>query len=118
MDAEDRGIMANYTLNVAKHATLSGTTVDVVTTTTTGSDIEVLNRGTTDLFVTFGNGLQATEIANPTTNGDDTVIIPAGYGVVLPDVAYSGSTRGRNANMRLFIKVLGNANPYTIWKHG
>lgn len=66
--------MATYTVNTAKHATLTANVVDTVTTSTPrfGQEIEVTNRGATEIYF-------RSDGATPTVGGDDCmVVLPGG----------------------------------------
>lgn len=71
--------MATYTVNTAKHATLTANVVDTVTTARTNSgelmvreQLEVTNRGATEIYFRIDG-------ANPTVGGDDCfIVLPGG----------------------------------------
>lgn len=88
--------MASYSVARAKHATLSGTTVDTVTLTI-GSALLITNRhATIDMSITVDG-------TTPTALGDDTYIVRAGEA---KSIDLSSDT--------LVVKIIGNANPYSV----
>lgn len=94
--------MADFTVAVAKHATLTGTAADTVTLTQSYGTVEVLNRGSTNyLFVTYGRG---TGVATPVSAGDDTL-------AVAPRSVLSIRVPGRNNTV---VKVVGDGDPYSV----
>jgi hypothetical protein len=91
--------MTSYSVARAKHATLSGTTVDTVTVTGAHEEIEVLNRsGAADLYVT-------TDGSVPVAGADNTDIVPVGTSLVLRASAGEGGT---------VVQILGNGNAYSV----
>lgn len=100
--------MASYQVNIAKHATLAGTTVDMLSFAS-GFDapVEILNTsGNAPLWVTYGAG----DADEPDAYGDDTIVIPAGTGRVLPKF-----DRGVGDDV-FVVKVLGSGNRYSVQK--
>jgi len=77
-------MMANYTVNFAKHATLTASTVDTVTVNQPASFFLVTNRATSGapIFFTVGDTLDKT--AYPVVNGDDTFAIGLGITIQIP----------------------------------
>lgn len=63
--------MASYTEVTSKHATLAASTVDDVTITGATSLLQVVNRGSDDIYLTHG----ASAPTNPTVAGDDTFFL-------------------------------------------
>lgn len=63
--------MAIYTAAVAKHATLVAATVDTVGLGRDFDNVEVMNRGTTELYFTA-------EGQTPTVGGDDCFVVQGG----------------------------------------
>jgi hypothetical protein len=63
--------VTTYTANVSKHATLTANTVDTVTLASDFNAVEVLNRGTTELYFTVDGSM-------PTVQGNDTLVLTAG----------------------------------------
>lgn len=87
--------MAQYSVEHAKHGTLSGTTIDTVVITGEMGDIEVVNReGTAPLYVT-------TDDSTPAAEADNTEFVAPGASVTL-----SPETR--------IIKIIGNTNEYSV----
>jgi hypothetical protein len=95
--------MATYTVNLAKHATLSGTTVDTVTLNGAGTGrFEVINRdGTNTAWVTYSRGGTP---ADPTASGDECHVLP-------PNSSKEFFTFGASA---LVMKILGNGGAYSV----
>lgn len=89
--------MASLSAKVAKHATLTGTTVDTVTLTTPGRRVEILNRSATEILSVTIDG------STPTALGDETYVVPASQVLTLP-VPLSGCV----------VKIIGNGNPYSV----
>lgn len=108
--------MAQYDVVAAKHATLTATTVDIVTLSTFGQNVEVLNKtGAADLNVLIGVGTTAqaatsSPVAAPTANGDNTLVIPAGGSLLVP-LSY-GSAAGFGGGA--IVKIIGNGNAYSV----
>ncbi len=69
--------MANYSVNRAKHATLVAATVDTVSFVSATAEVEVVNRGTDDIYYTVDG-------STPTVGGDDTYIVRGGEAVGAP----------------------------------
>lgn len=65
--------MATYTVNIAKHATLTANVVDTVTTGAPryGQEVEVTNRGTAELYFRIDGPA-------PTVGGDDCMVVMPG----------------------------------------
>ena len=70
--------MANFTVAFAKHATLSGGSVDTVTLTNTGQLIEVINRDTSTNVIYIAVGTTDAAVPNPSVAGDDNPAVPPG----------------------------------------
>lgn len=105
--------MANRTAVWAKHATLSGTTVDKVTLSAKVHAVEVMNRsGSTTLTVTAALGATAGDPPDPTSLADDTNVVPPGTSVVIPLAADSTAITAEFAGA--VVKVLGNGNDYSV----
>lgn len=94
--------MASHSAAKAVHKTLSGTTVDTVTLTGGWSDIEIINRGTTDLTVVFDNGATPSD---PTALADDTEIIQAGSALMVDADPGDGN---------FVAKLKGSGNAYSV----
>jgi hypothetical protein len=63
--------MASYSVNRAKHATLSANSVDTVRLLTRNSGVEVINRSASDtIYVRFSG--------TPTVAGDDSIVVMPG----------------------------------------
>lgn len=69
--------MASYTVETAKHATLTAATVDTITMTGSVPRFEVKNRGTGDIYFRVDG-------VNPTVGGDDTYIVCSGEALQVP----------------------------------
>lgn len=96
--------MATYSAIRAKHATLTGLTVDSVQLSPT-ADIEVFNHtGSADLWVAVG----LSSPADPSIGGDDCDFVPAGCvrSIHLPG--------GNSLGASVFVKVIGNGNFYSV----
>lgn len=91
--------MASYTPAVSCHKTTSGTTADTITLTEGFRSIEVVNRGSTAIYCTFGK-----DAPTPVAEADGTTFIPAG-GVVTLD----GNSRGG-----FVVKVVGSDSAYSV----
>jgi hypothetical protein len=76
--------MATYSVNTAKHAVLTPSTVDTVNLANPASFILVSNRTTSGdpIFFTFGDATKG--VATPTISGDDTYVVTIGMTVSLP----------------------------------
>ena len=76
--------MASYTVNTAKHAVLTPSTVDTVNLANPASFILVSNRTTSGnpVYFTFGDASKG--VTDPTVGGDDTYIVTIGMTVSLP----------------------------------
>jgi hypothetical protein len=96
--------MASYSVDTAKVATLSGTTVDTVTFTGgVGKPVAITNiTGAGALSVLAGQGT----VADPTALGDNTFTVPSGRTVVIQPGRTSPSTTD------LIVKIIGNGNQY------
>jgi hypothetical protein len=97
-------MMANYTVNFAKHATLTPSTVDTITVNQPASFFLVTNRATSGgpIYFTLGDTLDKT--AQPTVGGDDTFGIGLGVTVQIP---FDGSP----SYIRL---ISANAQDYSV----
>jgi len=76
--------MATYSVNTAKHAVLTPSTVDTVNLTNPASFILVSNRTTSGNPVYFTCGDASKGVTDPTVGGDDTYIVTIGMTVSLP----------------------------------
>jgi len=76
--------MATYSVNTAKHAVLTPSTVDTVNLANQASFILVSNRTTSGnpVYFTFGDASKG--VTDPTVGGDDTYIVTIGMTVSLP----------------------------------
>ena len=76
--------MATYSVNTAKHAVLTPTTVDTVNLANSASFILISNRTTSGnpIYFTFGDATKG--VTDPTVGGDDTYIVTIGMTVSLP----------------------------------
>lgn len=84
--------MATYSVNRAKHATLTASTIDQVTVATAGI-AEVMNRtGSSEIYFTVGT--VASPPADPTVGGDDCFVVPATLGSYVLERAPSFATEG------------------------
>ena len=95
--------MASYTVNVAKHATLAGATVDTITFNAPGGRSVVISNDDTvnKLYVTFGlNGATAT---TPTVAGDDTFVVRPGT-----------SKQFDNGAAITSVQIIGSGNAYHV----
>lgn len=68
--------MASYTVTRSKHATLVASTVDTVTLSLDYSQVEIVNRGTVDIWATVDG-------TTPVAGADDTIFVGAGQFLVL-----------------------------------
>jgi hypothetical protein len=90
--------VASYTANSVTHQTLAAATVDTVTLALDFNQVEVLNRGTTDIYFTADG-------TTPTVGGNDCQIVLAGGGVKV-DVPTAGAT---------VVKLISSGTPaYTV----
>ena len=73
--------MASFSVQTAKHATLTAATVDSVTLAQQGRYIQIVHRGAlaNPLYVTLGK-----TPADPTAGGDNTIVVLSGSPVVVP----------------------------------
>lgn len=76
--------MASYTVNIAKHATLVGDTVDAVTFNNPASFVLLTNRTTSGASIYFTFGDPTKGVADPTVAGDDTYHLGIGQTISLP----------------------------------
>jgi len=76
--------MASYTVTTAKHATLAASTADTVTFGADRDRVEIVNRGTSELYCTFDG-------TAPTVGGDDCDVVLAGAALQV-DVPTTGNT--------------------------
>lgn len=76
--------MATYTVNTAKHAVLTPSTVDIVNLANSASFLIVANRTTTGdpIYFTYGDATKS--VATPAVAADDNYIAGPGMTVVLP----------------------------------
>jgi hypothetical protein len=76
--------MASYTVNIAKHAVLTPSTVDTVTFNNPCSFLILTNRTTSGdpIFFTFGDPTKG--IPDPTVNGDDCYVVAIGMTLSIP----------------------------------
>jgi hypothetical protein len=68
--------MANYSVTRAKHATLTANVVDTVSLSEDFDSVEVVNRGSAELYFTA-------EGQQPAIGGDNTYIVMPGGGVTM-----------------------------------
>lgn len=85
--------MAAYSVALSKHATLSGTTVDIVTLTGGWDFVEVLNRGDVPLWF-------RTDGTSPTASGDDAHVVMPGEALIVENLGT--------------VRVLGDSNAYSV----
>lgn len=76
-------MMAAYTVNFAKHATLAPTTVDSVTLKNPTSFIIVMNTTISGAPIYFTYGDPTTGVADPTVAGDNTYHVGIGQNAVI-----------------------------------
>lgn len=76
--------MASYTVNIAKHATLVGNTVDAVTFNNPASFVLLTNRTTSGASIYFTFGDPTKGVTDPTVAGDDTYHLGIGQTISLP----------------------------------
>ena len=76
--------MANYSVNFAKHATLSSSVVDTVTLSESSTFVVVTNRATTGAGIFFTLGDLNTGVATPAVAGDDTYVLMPGMVLIIP----------------------------------
>lgn len=96
--------MASASAASSVHNALSGTTADTMTITDPHDQVEVLNRGSVDLFFTI-----APEGVTPVTavaDADGTVVVPPGMAVTVESPGKRGCT----------ISIVGDGNEYSIQK--
>lgn len=76
--------MATYSVNTAKHAVLTPSTVDTVNLANPASFILVSNRTTSGnpIYFTFGDASKG--VTDPTVGGDDSYVVTIGMTVSLP----------------------------------
>jgi len=76
--------MATYSVNYAKHATLSSNTVDAVTLNNPTSFILILNRSASGnpIYYTYGDPEKG--VTAPTVAGDDSYHVGVGQTVSIP----------------------------------
>lgn len=97
--------MANYSASRAKHATLGGTTQDMVTLTVYASAVEILNRaGDAPISVRAQWSTAPTDIASALE--DDTEVVPAGGFVRIAGPAIGTSP--------VIVKLKGTDNEYSV----
>lgn len=98
--------MASYEVFKAKHATLTGTTVDTVEVTGYWRYLEVLNRdGAVPLWVTSSTD-PAHAPADPVAEADDVDYVPVGSVVQIAHPV--------KATTPWTVKVRGNGNGYSV----
>ena len=68
--------MASYTVARSKHATLVAATVDTITLERDYSQVEIVNRGTEDIWATVDG-------STPVAAADDTIFVGTGQFLVL-----------------------------------
>lgn len=76
--------MASYTVNTAKHATLTPDTVENLTFTSPASFVLLTNRTTSGASIYFTFGDPTKGVANPTVAGDDTYHLGIGQTLSIP----------------------------------
>ena len=77
-------MMATYSVNTAKHAVLTPSTVDTVNVADSASFLLISNRTTSGdpIYFTFGDATKG--VTAPTIAGDDTYIATIGMTVSIP----------------------------------
>lgn len=75
--------MASYTVNKAKHATLTPDTVDTVSFGDSVSFVIVSNRTTSGSPIFFTYGDPSKGVPTPTVNGDDCYVVAIGMTISL-----------------------------------
>jgi hypothetical protein len=78
--------MANYSAAKVKHQTLSANVVDVVTLTAKFKAVEVLNRGSADIYFRVDG-------TAPTVAGDDCFVVVASASLQVPSLDESDVVR-------------------------
>ena len=91
--------MATYTVNQAKHATLTAATVDTVTFPDADHSVEVYNRSAAG-YIYF-----TTDNSAPTVAGDNTFVVGPGQALPIPDAAVE------SANVKL---ISATADAYSV----
>lgn len=94
--------MASISKAAAAHATLTGTTADTVTLTQGFNAVEVINRSTAGISVTYG--ANAADVPTPTLLGDNTLYVPPGAVVTLD----------ANGRGNFTVKVVGDGDAYSV----
>lgn len=76
--------MATYSVNTAKHAVLTPSTVDTINLANPASFIIVSNRTTSGnpIYMTFGDASKG--VADPTVGGDDSYVVTIGMTFSFP----------------------------------
>lgn len=98
--------MATATVARTSHATLSTTVVDTINITDLVNEINVRNRsGATDLAVTFATGVGAAA-ATPVLLAAESLVVPSGNSLTF--------SLGRERYHTVQVKILGNANAYSV----
>lgn len=80
--------MASYSVALAKHATLAASTVDTVTLTADFKAVEVTNRATSGLGISF-----TVDGSTPTALGDNTFWVGPGQSLTVPSGASSDAVK-------------------------
>jgi hypothetical protein len=78
--------MANYSAAKVKHQTLGANAVDVVTLTAKFKAVEVLNRGSVEIYFRIDG-------TAPTVGGDNCFVAPAGAVLQVPSLQASDVVR-------------------------
>jgi hypothetical protein len=97
--------MATYTVVSAKHATLSGTTVDIINLSSEGGDTIISNRaasGGADLTATVA--YRGATAATPTAGIDNGFLVPAGFALKVS----AGSLPVTQ------VQIIGNGQAYSV----
>lgn len=100
--------MASYSAAVAVHKTSGVATVDTVTLTDNGSPLEITNRGSVDHLYVQAGLTPASSVADPTVNGDDTLVVPPG---AVRTVKVAGASTGTDYVVKL---IAASATPYSV----
>jgi len=74
----------NWSVARSKSATQAGAFVDTVTFSYGGDTLQIINRGSVDIYWTYSSTSPA---AVPTVGGDDCYLLPAGQSVSMQSAA-------------------------------
>lgn len=94
--------MASHTVVVAKHATLSGSTGDIVKLTSTWGRVQIVNRSGSDYLWVKVSQAPITDPVTPA--GDDTLVVP-------PNGVLTVDTTNQQG---VWVSVAGSSNPYSV----